>query len=198
MTDQATQAKDVAKSAVDRAGDVAGEVGTQAKVVVRDAQAQARELVGQGRKHLDTEMRERGRQAAGGLRTLADQLGALSEGDSERAGALGDYARQGRAQLVRLADRLDQGPSAVLDDVRGFARRQPALFLAAAGALGFVAGRLMRGAHDAQHDDDSTGSGQLPAFDPSNHIAPGAPMPIGAIVPPTDAASTLPVEDGTP
>jgi hypothetical protein len=149
------EAKEVAGRAVDRANDVAGEAGAQAKAVVRDAKGQARDLVGRGREHLEEEARSRGRQAAGGLRTFADQLGALSQGDQQGAGALGDYVSQGREQLTRLADRLEDGPAAVLDDVRRFARRQPVVFLAAAGALGFVAGRLVRGARDASQAPDA-------------------------------------------
>ena len=158
---KADQAKHVANRTADRASDVAGEVGTQAKAVARDAKEHARQLVDQSRQHLDEEARARSHQAAGGLRTIADQLGALSDGADERAGALGDYARQGRERLSRLADRLDDGPTAVLDDVRRFARRQPVVFLAAAGALGFAVGRLARGARDAAQDDGS--NSELPA-----------------------------------
>ena len=117
---KADQAKQVASRTADRASDVAGEVGSQAKAVARDAKEHARQLVDQSRHHLDDEARARSQQAAGGLRTIADQLGALSDGADDRAGALGDYARQGREQLTRLADRLDEGPAAVLDDVRRF------------------------------------------------------------------------------
>jgi ElaB/YqjD/DUF883 family membrane-anchored ribosome-binding protein len=186
------QAKQVASRTADRAGEVAGEVGAQAKVVARDAKEQARRLVDQGRQHLDEEARARSRQAAGGLRTIADQLGALSDGADERAGALGDYARQGRAQLSRLADRLDDGPAAVLDDVRRFARRQPVVFLAAAGAVGFVVGRLVRGARDAAQADGSAGS--LPA--PVGNGRSGAlPTPSAPAAVPTAA---VPVEGLTP
>ena len=184
------QAKEVAGRTADRAGDVAGEVGAQAKVVARDAKEQARRLVDQGRQHLDDEARARSRQAAGGLRTIADQLGALSDGADERAGALGDYARQGRAQLSRLADRLDDGPAAVLDDVRRFARRQPVVFLAAAGAVGFVVGRLVRGARDASQADGSDGrfpapvgngrTGELPT---PSALTPAAPTCLDRAVP---------------
>jgi len=123
------------------------------------------------------------------------------QGADERAGALGDYARQGRAQLSRLADRLDDGPAAVLDDVRRFARRQPVVFLAAAGAVGFVVGRLVRGARDASQADG--GDGQFPApvgngrtgeLPTPSALTPAAPT---AAVP-TAASAPLPVEGRTP
>jgi ElaB/YqjD/DUF883 family membrane-anchored ribosome-binding protein len=141
------QAKAVASDAAARAQDVAGDAAAQARAVARDASHQVRDLVGRSRDRVDEEARIRSRQAAGNLRSLGDQLGALGDGDPARAGALGDYANQGRDALNRLAERLDDGPQAVLDDVRRFARRQPVLFLAAAGALGFVTGRLVRAAN---------------------------------------------------
>ena len=199
---KAEQAKDIAKTAADRAGDVAGDVTEQAKVVARDAKDHARQLLDQGRQHLDDEARNRSRQAAGGLRTLADQLGALTSGNAEQAGALGDYAQKGRQQLSRLADRLDDGPAAVLDDVRRFARRQPVVFLAAAGALGFVAGRLVRGARDAQQDGGATPSYVVGDLRPPSSGAALPPvelttMPSGAVVPPV-AVPPLPGEALTP
>ena len=198
---KADQAKQVATRTADRASDVAGEVGTQAKAVARDAKEHARQLVDQSRQHLDDEARARSHQAAGGLRTIADQLGALSDGADERAGALGDYARQGREQLSRLADRLDDGPAAVLDDVRRFARRQPVVFLAAAGALGFAVGRLARGVRDASQDGGSNGelpppaaNGRTAGLTTPPALAPGTTTAVS----PTLASTPVPVEDLTP
>src|SRR3954449_5616356 len=92
---KAEQAKDVARTAADHAGNVASEASVQAKAVVRDASQHAREVAGRTRQHLDEEARTRSRQAAGGLRTLAGQLGALTSGNIEQAGPLADYADQG-------------------------------------------------------------------------------------------------------
>jgi len=153
----AEQAKEVAQHAADRAGDVAGDVKEQAKEVVQDAAEQARELVGRARGHLETEAQQRSRQAAGSLRQFAGQLGALTAGRSEDAGPLPGYVSQGQQSLARLADRLEEGPGAVLDDVRRFARRQPVVFLAAAGGIGFVVGRLVRGAREASSSDGPSG-----------------------------------------
>ena len=46
--------------------------------------------------------------------------------------------------MTSFADRLEQGPDVVLDDIRRFARNRPMVFLACAGGLGFLAGRLVR------------------------------------------------------
>jgi hypothetical protein len=196
------QAKDVASDAVGRAQTVAGEAGEQAKAVARDARDQVRQLVDRTRRNLDDEARNRSRQAAGGLRTFAEQLGALASGDTAGAGAMGDYARQGRERLTRLADRLEDGPSAVLDDVRRFARRQPALFLAAAGAVGFVAGRMLRAGKEATGSDDTAGGQD--GHGPQALAAPGPEALVAPDVPPVFTATAggpgmaVPAQDPTP
>ena len=175
----------VAPPAADRAGGVASDAAAQAKEVAQDAAAQARQLVGRAREHLDTEAQQRSQQAAGAIRQVADQLDALRAGRAEQAGPLAGYVGQGQRSLTRLADRLDAGPTAVLDDIRRFARRQPVVFLAAAGGVGFVIGRLVRGARDAASDDttsrtDFTGSGD----------GRQAELPPPAVVIPDTAATT--------
>ena len=120
--------------------------------MARDAADHVRGLVDRARRDVDDEARVRSRQAAGAVRTFADQVGALADGDPDRAGSLAGLVRDGQDRLAMLASRLDDGPTALLDDVRRFARRQPVLFLASAGALGFVAGRLLRASREVTSD----------------------------------------------
>jgi ElaB/YqjD/DUF883 family membrane-anchored ribosome-binding protein len=185
---KAEQAKEVAHHAAERAGDVAGDAKAQAKEVAQDAAQHARQLVGQARGHLDAEAQQRSRQAAGALRQFVGQLGALTAGRPEESGPLAGYASQGQQSLARLADRLDEGPSAVLDDLRRFARRQPVVFLAAAGGIGFVVGRLVRGAREASSGGDAQG-----AYYSASGLHPQLPPPVAipeesTLVPPTTAA----------
>lgn len=151
-------AKDVAGRTASRAGDVAGEAQTQAKVVAREAKDHVRDLMDRGRSDLGDEAAVRSQQVAGTIRTLADRAGALANGDPQGAGPLADLLREGQDRLQTLAGRMEDGPQAVLDDVRNFARRQPVLFLASAGALGFLAGRLVRAGRDAQSSAGSDSS----------------------------------------
>ena len=148
-------AKEVAGRAASRAGDVAGEAQAQVQAVAGQAKDQFKGLMDRSRRDLGHEAANRSRQAAGSLRTLAGQVGALADGDPQAAGPLGDLIREGRDRLQAFAERLDDGPNAVLDDVRRFARRQPALFLATAGALGFLTGRLVRAGREAANQPDS-------------------------------------------
>ncbi len=137
-------ARGVAERTAGRAGEVVGEARAQAETVARDVRVQARDLLQRGRHDLDVEATVRSRQAAGSVRMLADRMGALASGDPAGAGPLADLLQEGEQRLQRFAGRLEDGPSAVLEDLRGFARRQPVLFLAAAGGLGFLTGRLVR------------------------------------------------------
>jgi ElaB/YqjD/DUF883 family membrane-anchored ribosome-binding protein len=198
MTEQMTSsgkveaAREVAGRTSQGAGAVAGEAQEQVRAAARQAKDQVRDLVERGRSDVGDEAAARSRQAAGSVRTLADRVGALANGDPEAAGPLADLLREGQDRLQVFAGRLDDGPSAVLDDVRRFARRQPVLFLASAGALGFLAGRFVRAGREA----GSNGGGQqpfgtlpmgtatagLPPVTPVGYDAPGtfeAPVDVG-------------------
>jgi ElaB/YqjD/DUF883 family membrane-anchored ribosome-binding protein/uncharacterized protein YjbJ (UPF0337 family) len=169
-------AKEVAGRAAERASGVAGEAQAQAQVVAGQARDQFKELVDRSRRDLGHEAANRSRQAAGSLRTLAGQVGALADGDPQAAGPLGDLMREGRDRLQAFADRLDDGPIAVFDDVRRFARRQPVLFLATAGALGFVAGRLVRAGREASSTDRSASSSMTASMQGSADSLPPPPV----------------------
>jgi hypothetical protein len=169
LADSATSAaSDVASSATSGAKDVAGEAATQAKAVVGETKRQVSNVVDQTRHELTKQADERTRQAAGGLRTLSDQVSALTEGRPGDAGPLAGYLEDARARVTTFADRLDQGgPQGLLDDVTSFARRRPIAFLAATGAAGFLAGRLARAGRAVQHDDGgpaALGSTSTPAL----------------------------------
>lgn len=198
-------AKDVAGKTASRASEVAGEAQTQAKVVAREAKDHVRDLMERGRSDLGGEATVRSQQAAGTIRTLAERAGALANGDPEGAGPLADLLREGQDRLQTLAGRLDDGPQAVLDDVRNFARRQPVLFLASAGALGFLAGRLVRAGRDAQSSSGaSTGLYGSPGTDASLYGSAGTvdelAMPVGATpeFPAPTPLTTPPIADVVP
>ena len=90
---------------------------------------------------------------------------------------------------------LDQrDPGSLLEEARGFARRRPMAFLAAAAGLGVVAGRLSRSLVDEARDSDD-----LPSTQPAagNTATSGtAPMFAEGTVPvtPTGTAATADVE----
>jgi len=81
-----------------------------------------------------------------------------------------------------------------LDDVRSFARRQPVLFLASAGAIGFLAGRFVR----AGREGTQSSSGMRPAISPGYPMADLPLATAGAYEAPVDlAVTTTPVTGAT-
>lgn len=152
------QAKEAASTAKAQTGEVASTAGSGAKKVASEATRQvsdltneasghAREVFSQASGQLREQATEQTGRAAEGLRSLSGQVQALASGRPEEAGAVGDYAKQAGERLQQAASRLEEGGlDGLLDDLQGFARRRPGLFLFGAGAAGVVVGRLLRGA----------------------------------------------------
>jgi hypothetical protein len=159
----ADRAGQVAGAARDEATNVAGDARQEAKAVASEAATQVHNVVDTTRSALRTQARENTDRASGALGELASKFRALAEGDREGAGQLGSYADEAGARLRSMADRLSsRGFDGVVDDVQAFARRKPGAFLAIAGATGFVAGRLFRGAQAASSSDTpSTAQAEL-------------------------------------
>jgi len=172
-----TAASDVASNAATAAKDAAGEVATQAKVVAGEAKRQIGTVVDQTRRELSQQADERTRQAAGGLRTLADQAGALAEGRPGDAGPLAGYLGDVQGRVSAFADRLEtNGPQGLLDDVTKFARRRPIVFLSVAVGAGFMIGRLARAGHAVQQDGTAAASSTAAPASPAMELP--APTPL--------------------
>lgn len=180
-------AADTATTASDSAKDAAGEVAAQAKVVAGEARRQIGTVVDETRQALSQQADDRTIQAAGGLRTLADQVSALADGRPHDAGPLAGYLGDAQSRVSAFAERLETGgPQGLLDDVTDFARRRPIVFLAAAMGAGFVVGRLARAGRAAQQDDAAAPTSRVtPGAVPTDELPPPAPMldaPVGTAV----------------
>jgi hypothetical protein len=124
----------------------------ESKQVVEEARSQARNLWDQTRSELSDQAGQQQQRAAGGLRSLGDELASMAR-SSDQNGLGTDLAQRAGEQARRLADYLEQrDPGSLLDEVRGFARRKPGTFLAIAAGLGVLGGRMSRGMMP-QHDD---------------------------------------------
>ncbi len=146
------QAADVGHSGVE-AGKHAAEVATeQASGVVAEAGRQGRDLLSQAQGQL-TEQAARGQQrAAGGLLALADDLRLMADRVDPNSPA-GELARRAAVRARAVGQWLDsREPGQVLDEVQGFARRKPGIFLALAAGAGLLGGRLTRGMQAAASD----------------------------------------------
>jgi hypothetical protein len=137
----ATEARGLADTAREELARVRGQVGEQGRSLLEQTRAQLEDQACTGTERL-----------AEGVRSVGDEAQALAEGRPDEAPRLQGYVRDAAGRLAATADRLqgvsdeigNRGFEPVLADIQRFARRRPAAFLLAAGALGFAAGRLVR------------------------------------------------------
>lgn len=148
------QGRQVAESAKTEVGNVADTAKSEVSRVTGEAKAQTQNLVSEARGQLREQAQSQTQRAAGLARGLAENFQALTEGRTDEAGPLGQYAQQATEQVQRFADSIEQrGFDGLVQDVQSFARRRPGAFLLTAGLAGFLTGRLVRGARDAQSSD---------------------------------------------
>ena len=119
-------------------------------------------------------------QATEGLRSLARELQEMADG-GERQGPASDLAVQAADKLGELAEWFSRRePSDLTEEVRGLARRRPGAFLLGAAAAGVLAGRLTRGAVDANRDTGGPDFHQIGTrFDSAPPRVSSPPMPVG-------------------
>lgn len=149
----ADQARQTAGTAAEESRHVAGVAKEQAQQVADEARHQARGLLDEAMSQVDEQSRTQRDRLVGALQTFSDDLDQMAS-QGGRPGMATDVARQVADQARRFGNRIDgREPSELLDEVRSFARRRPGTFLLGALAAGVVAGRLTRGAKDAQAND---------------------------------------------
>ncbi len=195
------QAKQAMSTATDKAGSVASEASEQVRNVTHEAKQQAQELADRARQDLREQAQQRSQHAAETMRTFAQRLGSLAEGNSAEAGPLVDYLREGQYRINEWAGRLDDGPDALFDELRSFARRKPMMFLASAGVLGFMTGRLVRSGSGANESNGSTGTSGGPALPMPPASAPSAPSAAPGTMPASvssAAPGTMPPPPASP
>ena len=179
---------------------VASEVASQAGQVTKQATDQARDLVQQAQSQLRDQAGSQAQRAAGGLRDVSQQVRALSDGRSDEAGMAADAARQLADKIEQLAGRIDdRGFEGTVEDLRGFARRRPGMFLLGAAASGFVATRLGRGLQAGGQTEQPSppADGSAPADLPTS--APAAAFPADTLVDAApDPALPPPSAEGAP
>ncbi len=175
----AEQGKEVVQTAAAGAQEVAGEAVREIKDVARTATDEARRLVDQTTGELKSQASTQTDRIAEGLHSLSSQLQRAASGQPLEDGPVRDLAKQAGSTVDDLARRLsDGGIEGVGRDVSDFARRRPGAFLAGAATLGFLAGRVLRGAQAASQDSGS------------DRNVPAAGRNTGNITPPLPPTST--------
>ena len=186
------QAGEVKNTAVAEGQQTAAVAKQEAGKVVSEATSQAKDLIAQSRSELSSQAQTQQQRLAGIVHGFADELGSMASA-SDKTGPLTDLAHTGARRGGEVAHWLENNePAALLDQVRSFARRRPAAFLAGSVVAGVVVGRLTRGlAADAKSDDQSEQYSPAPARD---RVASGDSYPATTTMPET---GTLGSDTGT-
>jgi hypothetical protein len=180
--DQAkAEARNVAERGKREAGQVADEARSQAAGLARTAREEARHRV-------DDEVGK----LAGFLDDIGDELEGMASGSGRTDGHLPALARDGAEMANRLSRRLETGGlDGALHDVSMFARRRPAMFLAAAFGVGLALGRVTRNA-DLHEITDEMKRGDVSASDEETWAQASASTPqyqASAVTPPTSTST---------
>jgi len=183
--EQAGQVKDTAVEQAGQVKDTALEQGQQVASVAKDEAVQVKDqavgsikdIVGQGRTELTSQIGTSQTRVAEYVHSLADELGTLASGGGDGTGPLADLAHRGARTGGELSKWLsDHEPADVLNEVTRFARRRPWAFLGASLLTGVVVGRVTRSLaaekkdeHDAQQALESRST---PAVSGPGYAAP--------------------------
>jgi ElaB/YqjD/DUF883 family membrane-anchored ribosome-binding protein len=92
--------------------------------------------------------------ASGALAEFSRLMGDAAGSVDEKLGEdYGGYARSAAQSLAGFADSLEQKDiDELLEDLRGFVKRSPAIAVGTAAAIGFVLARLVKSGTDADRD----------------------------------------------
>ncbi|MEU5905208.1 hypothetical protein [Micromonospora sp. NPDC047527] len=202
------QARQVGSEAAHAGGAVAHTAKEQGTEVGREAARQARDLYGEARTQLASQTGEQQRRAAGGLRSIADEMRSMAE-QGGQAGPVSELTRQAADRVHGVAGWLEERePGDLINEVRGYARRNPGTFLVGAAVLGVLAGRLTRGITATGDDSGNASAGYrgagaydpeqtavIPTPPPAPRAAPDA-VPPGGYLDPTPGTYTEPTSGG--
>lgn len=166
--ERATEVKDTSVAAGQH---VAGVAKDELHKVGSETKQQAKDLYRQTQGELADQAATQQKRVASGIRTLGDELGSMAD-KSDTQGVASDIAHQAASRAAGIADWLDQrDPGALLNEVKGYARRSPGMFITIAAVAGVVAGRLTRSviaeAKDSAEADAASPSVSTPAVAPT-------------------------------
>lgn len=149
---EASELKDTAASG---AKQVAGTAKEEAKNVANEAKYQVKDLYAQGKRELADQASTQQHRAASGLRSVGDELDSMANGTGG-SGVAADIVRNVSQRISGAASFLEnREPADVLDEVKSFARRRPAVFIGGAVVVGVVVGRLVRALAQNAADENS-------------------------------------------
>jgi len=168
----AEEARGAAGTAADEGRHVAGVAKDEARSVLAESKQQAAGLMDEARHQVDEQARTQRDRLVSTLRSFGDDIERMANGEQTSGGMAQDLARQVAERARELSSRMDgREPVELLEEVRSFARRRPGTFLLGAVAAGVVAGRMTRGAKEAQ---SQSSPGRTPLYDDVRATSPTA------------------------
>lgn len=179
MTMPTTEASSTEASSVDNPGgsgtNVVDAARDEQRALVDTAKREGSRLANEARHELRSQAETQMSRLAENARALASQLHCAAEGRPVGDGPLPELAGHAGDRVDALAARLEGGGfDAMAQDLKDFARRRPAVFLAGAFAAGIVAGRVLRNADTHALVDAARPDGTQPLS------APGPASPFAA------------------
>lgn len=171
-----------------RGGEVKEQAKQQTQQLTQQARHQAGRLANRGGEQVKSQLAAQKHQAAQRMTPLQTALRETAHQLRKQGqGSVGQYADRVADQTERFSGYLrETDVDEIIDEVRGVARRRPAIFLGSAAALGFLATRFFK---SSSREAASAGNG----YDTSP-AATGEPYGTGG--PPT-ALPPGPVEEET-
>ena len=113
------------------------------------------------------------------LRETAQQL------RNQGQGQVGDYAEKAADQVERFSTYLRQTEvDEIMEEVRGFGRRRPGLFLGSAAAIGFFATRFLKSSSEEASSGGYAYSTTTPTASSSSVVTHGIEEPPATALPP--------------
>ena len=132
----------------------AGDIGVDPERMIENAKNMGNQLIGAVRDQASSLLDEQRGRAADQIASVAGMVrNSVQSLDRESAGAICRYADDTAHAIDDFADRLRTASWGELaDDVEGFARRWPMVFMASAIATGFIAGRFLISSESRQRE----------------------------------------------
>jgi hypothetical protein len=172
----------------------------QGQQLAQQARQQAGDLANRGTEQIKGQLANQKHMASqrmvpvqSALRETAQQLRRQGQG------SVGDYAERAADQVERFSTYLRETEvDEIMDEVRGFARRRPGLFLGSAAAIGFFATRFLKSSSEQQRAPVGDGfSTTPPTATSSARITHGTQEPPGTALPPVGVEGESPTTSST-
>jgi hypothetical protein len=147
-------ASTLASDASDAGRHVVGVAKDETRSVASETGRQARRFMGQVGDELRSQAATQQSRAAEGLRSVGSGFSEMANG-STQTGVAADLVRGAGERVNDVARWLDhRDPRSLVEEVKGFARRRPGVFIAIAVGAGVLAGRLTRAIASSSETSD--------------------------------------------